>query len=371
VPHPASEKPGSGRLGARREPWRAGDRHLGGEGISAVLAFVVPTPVVVEIAPPNAPLPLRQALLQACSRAVRDSSCLEAEGSNEEPVIVAIVSWRSGTHVRVDVALRPEREWVVREMDFEATDAPEERWRTVGLAIGTLASAIVEPSKPATAAPNTAPPPNQKTEPAAPASAAPAPPPAAPAPPPIEARPDVPAETTETSRRHLEPFDGFVAAGLVLGPALNGTFPRAGGEVEGRLRVAPRLLYAALGASFAQSTAKFDGVRLSFFETWLGLALVENFGRVTGALYGDGLVRLFAPELGSGGPGPRTGSRWLGGARVGVDATFWATRSLGAFVGAGGDWVAGATDLAVGDRFVGSAGPFGYTLRAGVAMGFR
>jgi hypothetical protein len=88
-------------------------------------------------------------------------------------------------------------------------------------------------------------------------------------------------------------------------------------------------------------------------------------------VYGDGLVRLFAPELGSGAPGPRTGSRWLGGVRVGADVTLWVTNSFGAFVGASGDWVAGTTDLAVGGRFVGAAGPFGYSGRAGLSIGFR
>src|SRR5215471_6679784 len=96
--------------------------------------------VAVEIAPPDAGTALKQSLLDACSRAA-EQRCTEPQGETE-PNIVAIISWRDPLHATVEVALRREQRWIVRTMAFVDQDAPEERWRAVGLVIGTLASHI-------------------------------------------------------------------------------------------------------------------------------------------------------------------------------------------------------------------------------------
>ena len=99
--------------------------------------------VMVEIAPPDPPAALAQALLDACSSAVRVGRCtLDDPGSSAGPVVVAIVRWdgAEGRRAHVEVGLRNagERGWSPRNLDFSAADPPIERWRSVGLTIATL-----------------------------------------------------------------------------------------------------------------------------------------------------------------------------------------------------------------------------------------
>ena len=334
-------------------------------------------PVVVEIAPPDAPLPLRQALLSACSRAVHDSGCVEGDTA-QAPSVVAIVSWRSGTHVRIDVALRPERAWETREIDFETTDAPEERWRAVGLAIGTLASAFVEPEG-AAPSPSTSvtPPANAPTAtpPAAPSAPPQKKPPAQPPPPPsppeeVERRGE--AEEPATERNvPLPPLRAFVDAGALAGPALQGISARVGGEVDGRLRVFDGGVFASLGAAYAASATTPSGVEITFLDGFVGLALARDFDRFSGLVHADAVLRRLALAIGPGDAGPRSGARWLGGARVGLEGIYWATPGFGIFVGASGDVLSGATDVQVTEHEVGRVGAFGYLVRAGVSVGIR
>ena len=79
--------------------------------------------VAVEIAPPDAAAPLKQSLLDACGRAAEER-CAEPQGE-QEPNVVAIVSWADPLHARLEVALRREQRWVVRTMGFGAQDAPK------------------------------------------------------------------------------------------------------------------------------------------------------------------------------------------------------------------------------------------------------
>src|ERR1043165_6085303 len=103
--------------------------------------------VAVEIAPPDAAAPLKQALLDACARA-SEERCVEPQPEQSEPNIVAIVSWQDAQHARLEVALRRKQRWVAPTMAFSDQDPAEERWRAVGLVIGTLASLIAQNKEP-------------------------------------------------------------------------------------------------------------------------------------------------------------------------------------------------------------------------------
>ena len=104
--------------------------------------------VMVEIAPPTAPAELIEALLDACSRAVRVGQCAVDDAKvSGEPVAVAIVHWENAekSRFRVEVGVRNAGEpvWSNRDLDFDIADPPAERWKAAGLTIATLAGEMV------------------------------------------------------------------------------------------------------------------------------------------------------------------------------------------------------------------------------------
>ncbi|HVW24845.1 MAG TPA: hypothetical protein VHC69_05715 [Polyangiaceae bacterium] len=330
--------------------------------------------VAVEIAPPDAAPPLKQSLLDACSRAAEER-CAEPQGE-QEPNVVAIVSWKDALHARVEVALRREQRWVVRTMGFGAQDAAEERWKAVGLVIGTLASLMAhnkEPPPPEV----TTPPPAPKDEPPEPAPEA-APPPAEPPkpvslpPPPAPPEPDhVVLEPLPAPKSVVAARRGFVGAAFVVGSALDRGSPRLGAELDGHLLLGSDV-YALVGAAYSASAARVDGVETSFVEAFLGLSYARDLGAsFTGVLHAEALGERFSPSIEDGGGGPTSGERWLGGARFGGDLYYWGANPAGFFVGAAAKWTAGATDVVADGAYVGSAPALGYVVRAGAAFGFR
>src|SRR5688500_17357593 len=113
-------------------------------------------PVAVEIAPPDAPKEHVAVLLSACSRAKRDGvECvLAADAPAGGSSAVAIITWQGGTRALVEVGLRREgrAEWRARSLDFAAArDDVLERWRAVGLVVGTMANEQLEAARPAEA----------------------------------------------------------------------------------------------------------------------------------------------------------------------------------------------------------------------------
>lgn len=119
--------------------------------------------VAVEIAPAaQAASPGTAVLLDACSRAVTQGSCVAAEHGLDRSALgaVATVSWRSTEQVSVQVGLpgRAETDWLSRDLTFTERDAPNERWRAVGLTIATLVGELVghEPDTAAVVAPKVA-----------------------------------------------------------------------------------------------------------------------------------------------------------------------------------------------------------------------
>ena len=105
----------------------------------------MPIPVVlVQIAPPDPEPQLVELLLDACSEGIREATCVLAdEPSDGVTWGVAIVSWRARdeTRARIEFGRRDDAadKWQSREVVFEPADTREERWRTVGYTVGTLA----------------------------------------------------------------------------------------------------------------------------------------------------------------------------------------------------------------------------------------
>lgn len=308
--------------------------------------------VVVEIAPQEAPEALREALLDACTGAAQGARCVEGTPEEGDAAdVVAIVSWRDAESVRLEVALRRKNEWVARDLDFSETDIEEERWRTVGLVIGTLGSVLVNEDRSEPAPPPPEPPP--------------APPP--PEPPPLPPPPR-PMPSPESGPRR-----GFVSLGATLGSAFRTGAPRLGGVLDGALLVHGRGregFYATAGVGYAERLGRGGDVRATWLEGSLGAAFVRELGASVGVvLRADGFVERFAASVDTGGA-PSTASRVTGGARLGADLAWWPLEPLGIFAGGGARWTAGTTEVRSGEQPAGTTPALGYFLRLGVGYGF-
>jgi hypothetical protein len=324
--------------------------------------------VAVEIAPPDAAVPLKQALLDACARA-SEERCVEPQPEQTEPNIVAIVSWQDAQHARLEVALRREQRWVARTMAFSDQDPAEERWRAVGLVIGTLASLIAN---------NKEPPPEETLPRAAPPADLPKPTPT-PAPSPTPSEPAAsarPPEHDEGLPTHapapLPPaHDGWVSASLVVGTALDHGAPRMGGEIDANI-ILGKSVYGVVGLAYSGGLTRIEGVQSTFAEALAGLLYEEKLSRTLSAcVHGEGLVLRFAPSVADSNGGTTDGERWLGGVRLGADVLFWGADPVGFFLGGAGQWTAAATDVRFEGKPVGSAPSLGYVVKVGTSIGFR
>jgi hypothetical protein len=330
-----------------------------------------PALVAVEIAPPDAGTSLKQSLMDACSRAAEER-CTEAQGEQADPSIIAIVSWRDPLHARLEVALRREQRWVVRTMAFAEQDAAEERWRAVGLVIGTLASLIAH---------NVEPPPEEgAARPLPPASGASgsaskgtAPPVSADADGPPASQPDhvEPPSIVESPTYEPPPRPAWVGLAVVVGSALDRGSPRLGAELDGHLRLAGSV-YGLAGGAYSASLSRVDGVQTTFVEAFAGLLYARELSRAFAATFhAEGLLERFAPSLDPASGGTTEGERWLGGARLGMDAYYWGLEPVGFFLGGSGKWTAGQTDVQASGKYVGSTPALGYVFRAGTSFAFR
>jgi hypothetical protein len=330
------------------------------------------SPIVVVISPPESPVELRRALLSACAQAVKTAGCVEPDtgpagtSTPAEGVIVATVTWSGTEHVRLEVALRKANQTVEREIDFAARDAPEERWRTTGLVIGTLASVLARNEFPS--AGELPEPPEAEPAPA-PSATEPAPP-EAPAEPPSNAKetllrpPHAHRRSSErTVRAHVD-LSALVAPALVGGPF------RLGGALGGRLHVRAVPYEPAATVEYSETLSDFHGIRARFFDAFLGFAVTGALGGPFSIVArGDGFVRwLEAHVEPSGSLGPTEKSRVLGGARVGLDGVMRVADPFSLFVGAAGLFAAGATDVSTHNRNVGSVPALSYELRLGVSL---
>jgi hypothetical protein len=123
-------------------------------------------PVVLIDVPPEAPAPLVDVLVRACSHGLRRGECDTAAPSVGQVVATVTVSWSDPSHSCIILSVTssqraPEADRRSR-ICFGPADAPAERWRASGFAAATLAepmvsAALVEPSAPRQ--PPTVPPP--------------------------------------------------------------------------------------------------------------------------------------------------------------------------------------------------------------------
>jgi hypothetical protein len=317
--------------------------------------------VVVEISPSESAPELKLALLDACTRAAQGATCVEAVADQEEiPGVIAIVSWRDAGNVRLEVALRREKEWVLRDITFDEHDVPEERWRAVGLVIGTLGTVIARGETP---------PPETPPAPVPPPKNAPTPVPAVPN------RQTLSPSPTPRPRTHEPrgPRRGWMGAAGVLGSALVEGTQRIGADIDGAALLARFGLYGFANAAYSEGWTRPHGVRLTWVEGSLGIGGARELGaRFVVVARVEGVCERFAASVsGIENASPTSDTRWLGGARLAADWMWWGLEPVGLFIGSGVGWMAGSTEVRAEGATVGIVPAFGYFLHVGAAYGFR
>lgn len=301
---------------------------------------------------------------------MKTAECVEPGEKSPEPsesAIVATVTWRGTDHVRLEVTLRPSHQMVTRDIDFGPHDAVEERWRTTGLVVGTLASVLARNELPSAGELPEVPEPERP-----------------PAPSPEEPEPELSAPPPQSNARDtlLQPphFHGrppappwrlFVDAAGFVAPAVVGGPYRAGGDLGLRLRAAALPVEPAADVEYSESLADLSGVRIRIVDAFLGFAVSGNLGGpFSSVARGEGFFRwLEASAEPVGALGPTEKARVLGGARVGLDGMARIVDRFSVFVGAAGIFAAGSTDVRARSQSVGSVPALSYELRAGITLG--
>ncbi len=302
--------------------------------------FVLPT-VVIEAPPAERGTALAAVMVDACSQAVFEGQCaLASEGGDEadtQAQAVAIVTWTGADHrvARVEVGLRraARGEWLSRTIEFTKDDAPAERWKAVGLVIATLAGQTLHVEAPAPTAP----------------------PPAPSAPPPAP-RPEAPPTRTGSSGHDTAWLD----VEALLAPGLDTGAARRGGSLRVAWAPSSVPLFATVGAAYAW-TPRDASTGLA--SSWTTLAL--GVGAVTPAAGGalrfdarlEALAQRFDASAVAASGATDDGSRWVGGARLGVDGAWMPARFVGVVASAEGSLLGGGTDVTVGGVRAGRDAP--------------
>jgi hypothetical protein len=317
-------------------------------------------PVVVEIQAEQATMNLVDTLLEACTRAVATTTCVQAgtAGELEQPAAVAIVTFVGPRTVQIQVGLREDRRWRVHELAFSPVDEQTEMWRAVGFATGTLvarASNREQPSETPPAPPAETPATESRGKSGPPASVpSPAPPRARVSPAPV---PRGPSPWTS------------IDVGATIGPGLGKRATRTGGL----LRVSLNHPTGVLGTAALEESLGLGEHR--GLETWwttlgLGAGYALRLGRVALELRAEVIAERLAvgAKLGAS---TESGSRWVGGGRLGLGAAWLPTEAVGVVLGASGYWLAGWTDATLRQVLVGTEPRWGYGCSLGLRLALR
>lgn len=325
-----------------------------------------------------------EALLEACTAAVFNAVCVPiSEGRDAETVVLVV--WRGPRTARVEVLGRSgEQSRWVRDLEFEATDATVERWRSVGYAVGTLASEAAvargESAEPADRgkAPSEAAP--KGTEAPASATTTSASGPA------TRAEGDAARARSSGSERTLTaaaadeprgPGTTFrmapwsAEAGALLGTAITGGGPRAGAFVRGnRAFDGP---FATAAFSYSLRGADEQGVSAHFIAMSLGGGWeFQPAGWVGLHARGELVLEHLIVEIDDEAQG-RTDSTstWVGGGRASIAVSIPADSLVAFLLGGDATLRARRTDIRVGSTPVGSIPVADFVLDAGLRVQWR
>jgi hypothetical protein len=275
-------------------------------------------PIAIELSPTDAASAEAAVLIDACSRSLPDRGCrLGREGGERtESSGVAIVRRRGELRYVIELGLRQRGEprWVMRELSFKPDDPPAERWRTVGLVIGTLVGEA-DAAKPAEA------------------RKPPGTPPAAPAKPAASLHP---APSHDATLPEPRVWLGLDALG---GPALDDGTWRFGGDVRAEYRPASSGLMASASGRYELRPRSESGVGVDWLSGSLGAGVAAELGgRVSAEATLAVVIERIHADVDEPGSGETDeGSRWVLGGRLEVGAMvspwprfgLWAAGSVG------------------------------------------
>jgi hypothetical protein len=251
-------------------------------------------PVVIELGVADAASPHASEMIRACTEAVADGVCRVGASDEAGARAVVIVSWDEGQrHARIELGVRRRgaNRWVSRRVSFKESDPEPERWRAVGLVVGTLVGeAEQEPVKPEPPSPPLAAPPAASAPPVVPPPAAPP----AGAPPPPRA---------------------WLGVDVVAGPALDDGTWRLGALVSALYDVPGMPVFGSAAARYLVRPADEREVDVSWAGVSLGVGLHHE---PTPALRLEGRSEATLERITASVGGPRRDSagRWYPGMRL-------------------------------------------------------
>jgi hypothetical protein len=309
----------------------------------------MPLPLLaIDLAPAEVATPGdRAALVEACSEAFAAGDCVIGESEAGDGRVDWIARVRRNDADReffIEVGtLRGIEPAIGRSLGFRADDPPIERWRTVGLVIGTLANEAVRRTTAPDSEPSSSP---RVLQPARTTI--------------------VPAVTPSTSPSIWLDVTALVA------PATPGHWRVGAGLRAGYMLRAP--LFVSIGARYAERNDAERDLTLRWLTPSLGLG-VRPWGftpelmleiRVEALAE---LVRATAEDSGSG--RSDSASRWAPGARTGVDLSWMPASWLGVVVGGDLSYTGRPVELEVRNENVGTVSAWSFSMLAGVRGGLR
>lgn len=304
-------------------------------------------PVVIELSAVETASPNASVLIAACSAAVTDGECKLGPESGETRAVV-IVSWdaaHSRAHIEIGVPQDGRNRWTNRDLDFIASDPEPERWKSVGLVIGTLVGqAERERTEPKTTAP------------------APTPPPVTPPPAPAPKTDEPPPQTPPPNRLWL-------GAELVVGPALDDGSWRFGPGVVGVYDVAPDRVFALTTLRYMVRPADSQDVDARWIGVSLGVGLHHEPARgwrIEGRA--ETLLERMDATLSS--VERDSDGRWLPGMRIAIGGARLFDRWGALTLGLEATGVSKGTLVTLRGERIGRAPPLTWGASAGFRFGF-
>ena len=284
----------------------------------------MPAAVVVDISGTEAPAAYVATLLRACSSALRAGRCERAQPGlsvGPAPFVVRVVT-SDGLQFELLVDADDAHPAVSRALVFRSADAVEERWRSVGLSIASLAGEAR---------------PTPAVEPA----------PSPPGPAPLTPPPNPPAP------RAPEVDAWRIGAGLQTGKGASDAPPRLGGYLALSHGLPFKATFGLVTARYAVGRAPEPLVELEWVTLGAGAGVSLLREPVTLRLQTAALAQVVAASVTDRTSGQSSSaSRWLGGGLIGLELRWPGQGPLGALLGAEVARLSGGTAVRLNQRSV-------------------
>lgn len=297
--------------------------------------------VVVDVGPPPVRVELAATLIQACSSAVPQGHCeLAGRSKPSRPPRAAVrVSWQQPQQRQARISIswpaRPGEAPVVRALQFRDADAPTERWRAVGFAIGAM---VGEEEQRSAAS-------SQGTEPGE-------------------------GEGIDGAADRAPPL--WLGLGAQTGPGLDGGTWRFGGWLRADYTFAQAPLLVGLAASYSASPEDERRLDASWLAVGAGAGVWMHWPtarmelRLRGEVFAERLAVWTRDELSGL---EDSGSRWAVGPRVSAHVTWPHDSVVAGVIGLSAWTLSDETTIRLRGQEVASAPWAGLSLQLGVRLG--